>query len=252
MSDTMKTAELEDVLSSIRRLVTEQAEARGPGASRLVLTPSLRIDASAAPDLSEFDLDEADDLPGDDVCEDDATDDERAFDAGEDPEAASEEAWELAWDEEEGGAPSLEERLSELEAAVAATPDETAWAASSARVGSTRLHIGLPEDPSYDDAAEAEEEPEEYRAASAARTRARWQPQPSQRDLDASDEADDTASEDLFSSLEDALDEDALRALVSEIVREELQGALGERITRNVRKLVRSEINRVLSSRAFD
>jgi cell pole-organizing protein PopZ len=43
-----------------------------------------------------------------------------------------------------------------------------------------------------------------------------------------------------------------LRALVAEIIRAELQGALGERITRNVRKLVRREINRVLMSQDFD
>ncbi|AUQ65947.1 hypothetical protein [Phaeobacter inhibens] len=47
---------------------------------------------------------------------------------------------------------------------------------------------------------------------------------------------------------ESFLDEHALRELVSEIVREELQGALGERITRNVRKLVRREIHRALSA----
>ncbi|SHH68534.1 V-type ATPase subunit [Cognatishimia maritima] len=44
------------------------------------------------------------------------------------------------------------------------------------------------------------------------------------------------------------LDEDMLRELVGEIVRQELQGPLGERITRNVRKLVRREINRVLTA----
>ncbi|WP_299350706.1 hypothetical protein [uncultured Shimia sp.] len=42
------------------------------------------------------------------------------------------------------------------------------------------------------------------------------------------------------------LDEAMLRDLVSDIVRQELQGALGERITRNVRKLVRREIHRAL------
>ncbi|MEL7254935.1 MAG: hypothetical protein AAGL23_12220 [Pseudomonadota bacterium] len=52
---------------------------------------------------------------------------------------------------------------------------------------------------------------------------------------------------------EDAvLDEDALRDMVGEIVRQELQGALGERITRNVRKLVRREINRALMSQGLD
>lgn len=46
----------------------------------------------------------------------------------------------------------------------------------------------------------------------------------------------------------EAVDQTALRAMVGDIVREELQGALGVRITRNVRKLVRREIYRVLSS----
>jgi len=48
------------------------------------------------------------------------------------------------------------------------------------------------------------------------------------------------------------IDEDTLRDMVSEIVRQELQGALGERITRNVRKLVRREIHRALTSQEFD
>ncbi|MEP2784705.1 MAG: hypothetical protein ABJO67_09575 [Pseudoruegeria sp.] len=48
------------------------------------------------------------------------------------------------------------------------------------------------------------------------------------------------------------LDEDSLRELVRDLVREELQGVLGERITRNVRKLVRTEINRVLASQEFE
>lgn len=40
-----------------------------------------------------------------------------------------------------------------------------------------------------------------------------------------------------------------MRALVARLIREELQGELGERITRNVRKLVRREIKRVLEAR---
>jgi hypothetical protein len=47
------------------------------------------------------------------------------------------------------------------------------------------------------------------------------------------------------------IDEDLLRELVREVLREELAGALGERITRNVRKLVRMEINRTLSAGEF-
>lgn len=45
------------------------------------------------------------------------------------------------------------------------------------------------------------------------------------------------------------MDEAALRELVGDLVRDELQGMLGERITRNVRRLVRHEIQRALSVR---
>jgi len=51
---------------------------------------------------------------------------------------------------------------------------------------------------------------------------------------------------------EDFLDESMLRDLVAQFVRAELQGSLGERITRNVRKLVRREIHRVLESKEFE
>lgn len=47
-------------------------------------------------------------------------------------------------------------------------------------------------------------------------------------------------------------DEDALRDLVAEIVRQELQSDLGARVTRNIRKLVRREIRRALAARDFD
>jgi cell pole-organizing protein PopZ len=43
-----------------------------------------------------------------------------------------------------------------------------------------------------------------------------------------------------------------LRELVVEIVREELNGVLGDRITQNVRKLVRREIHRVLTIQDLD
>lgn len=53
----------------------------------------------------------------------------------------------------------------------------------------------------------------------------------------------------LAASVISGFDEQALRSLVVEIVHDELGGELGERITRNVRKMVRREINRVLTSR---
>lgn len=235
MSDPLKTAELEDVLSSIRRLVTEQAEARVPGASRLVLTPALRIDAGTAPNLAE---------PEDAALAEPESDDDITS-----PEAP---------DADHPGAPTLEDRLAELEAAVADTPlgaeapEPPTSTAAAASVRATRLHIRLPEDPSYEDETSAPDSaPDPAGTATRAWARPRPEPEDSRATEPDADESDDPL--DLFAAGEDTvLDEETLRRLVGEIVREELQGALGERITRNVRKLVRREINRVLASRDFD
>ena len=69
---------------------------------------------------------------------------------------------------------------------------------------------------------------------------------------EAPSQSEQEASAQLYPRDEDVLDEDALRELVSDIVREELQGALGERITRNVRKLVRREIHRALATQDLE
>lgn len=60
------------------------------------------------------------------------------------------------------------------------------------------------------------------------------------------------AQKDAEEDLSGILSEDLLREIVRDMIREELQGTLGERITRNVRKLVRAEISRALASRDFD
>ena len=88
--------------------------------------------------------------------------------------------------------------------------------------------------------------------------------------LDGADEGADDLAEDLRFSHADRLDDDPdasldalfgpqaaidealLRQIVTEVVRQELQGTLGERITRNVRKLVRREIYRVLDSERLE
>jgi hypothetical protein len=46
--------------------------------------------------------------------------------------------------------------------------------------------------------------------------------------------------------------EDVLRELVRDLIREQLQGDLGERITRNIRKLVKAEIARVVAVQALE
>lgn len=83
-------------------------------------------------------------------------------------------------------------------------------------------------------------------------------------DDDLTDPADDDLDTDLENEIEDLgeaaapfvfpdtevglLDEDTLREIVAEVVRQELQGVLGQRITRNVRKMVRREIRLVLAT----
>ena len=47
-------------------------------------------------------------------------------------------------------------------------------------------------------------------------------------------------------------DEEVLRELVRDILREELAGRMGERITRNIRKLVRAEIARSFATQEFE
>lgn len=68
--------------------------------------------------------------------------------------------------------------------------------------------------------------------------------------LDAGRVAEQAVTDEVLGGIsadETVMDEESLRELVADIVREELQGALGERITRNVRKLVRREIHRALA-----
>ena len=63
--------------------------------------------------------------------------------------------------------------------------------------------------------------------------------------------AADTYVDDVTEFEDTILDEDALRAVIAQIVREELHGQLGERITQQVRKLVRSEIAKALDGRRY-
>ncbi|MGJ8596353.1 hypothetical protein [Sulfitobacter sp.] len=82
---------------------------------------------------------------------------------------------------------------------------------------------------------------------------------PPEQDVKKADDHNDAAPEReaapqgaAFAADDQLIDEESLRDLVSEIVRAELQGALGERITRNVRKLVRREIHRALTAQEME
>lgn len=302
MSEPVSNAEIEDVLSSIRRLVSEdtrttihsrvEEEPSAAAQGRLVLTPSLRVTS-----------DEPEQLPAEDQAE-------QIFDVSPDLAEPAAES-----DLDEDSAHVDEEEVSEKPWS---DPSATLYeAAANAEVepdvedaGETNAHEAEPELQSSDNEAcsdDALEEPEavsevwhkdaqdaedasEYQepkdvglagaveavgAAMAETENDQWEPHgdeppdinvPETEPLEWQDddgEADDLSAPtvtyiddnfdedaddvELFADDEAVLDEATLRELVTDIVREELQGALGERITRNVRKLVRREINRALS-----
>ncbi len=70
------------------------------------------------------------------------------------------------------------------------------------------------------------------------------------KDTDGDDSASDVSehSDQAIAALAALPDEEATRLLIARMIRAELQGDLGEQITRNVRKLVRREIKRALSA----
>ncbi len=77
------------------------------------------------------------------------------------------------------------------------------------------------------------------------------EPEPVHPPLDIQGAVDVDDDADIDVSMDGLIDEAALREIVSQMVRAELQGELGEKITRNVRKLVRREIHRVLLTHDF-
>jgi hypothetical protein len=196
MSERMTNLEIEDVLSSIRRLVSQDAkpvEGAVAAVPRLVLTPALRVPAPAAKaepvaaldsrvqgietllsqSVAEFEPDLAEDLAPDSSFAWPQVDEAPFIDADtpEDPRTA-----------EAGPVSRIDPAKDTPEATVALQPD---WSKSDA-------------DPETDGDAPA------------------------------------------------LLDEATLREIVRDILREELAGPMGTRVTRNLRRLIRSEIARTL------
>ena len=232
MSEPMSSVEIEDVLSSIRRLVSDEmrpqprtaqaapVEARAPqpaaAADKLLLTPALRIVPDAEPEVAVPAFHSVRVQP----------EEEAGFIAVEDEdEVARASVVPLAdYYEDEEAAPVAE--------AASPIPDEvfaTTEAVAEPEAAPDAVdNAGL----DWADAAEAAvraELEEEIGEASYAHIL---------------DDAPEAAA--------GVMDEEALRELVRDIIREELQGTLGERITRNVRKLVRAEVARALAVRDFE
>lgn len=260
MSEPLSSTEIEDVLSSIRRLVSEDMRplARPAGAAapqageKLILTPALRV-----------------------VQEDD-TEAKAVFVATPRLHLADP----VATAETEPSALGLV--VSSVGAAVDAQPDE--W---EAEIGDVQPEAafssegwGLPApDADAELSGDRDNGSDHFEMTDAAEV-------PSWAQQDGGEVADDEAAPvmqgtiepdrvwadaaeaSVIAELADApeqdefldenldvgmrFDEDVLRELVRDILREELAGKMGERITRNIRKLVRAEIARSLASHEFD
>lgn len=191
MTDRMSNIEIEDVLSSIRKLVSDDLRpgpspvapppATRPAVPRLVLTQALRVHPDRAPVAS---------APADD---------------------------------------GLAGRLAELESLMAGQDhefeDESPDSLSAAP--EPRHPDEAPEAPFVSDAGD------EGAALSWTEPTA----------LRAAPDGPDAASP--------LVDDAMMRALIRDVLREELQGDMGERVTRNLRKLVRAEIARALTARGL-
>lgn len=153
----------------------------------------------------------------------------------------------------------LEATIAELEAAVGAEAEEFEPDGSEESAPETAFDWPAATRPAPPVEVEMESEIEAARDAAAAEREApgsATEPEPLQApevEL-ASTAAAPAIDDDLedWDHLGSTIDDERLREIVAEIVREELQGSLGERITRNVRKLVRREIYRILASQDFD
>lgn len=323
MSDPMTNTEIEDVLSSIRRLVSEelrpQQQARvlpdpistaarpttpAPGqAGKLLLTPALRVVAAEESDpitneTADLYSDPADDVVAPVGAAQDgglwsdvgAADASTADDLPDDTFGQADDAAETA---------DVQYVVSRLGAAVAGDDEwespvgdlddfgSTALSAGANPVtGSdapvygrpeplgSRLHLSVPlsDESDFLDITDEPLVADEMIGAGIddlSETMQAPQAVPLRRAVPPSDDdwadaaeaevraeleqgIEDEAVENVYEQSEVAFDEEVLRDLVRDIIREELSGSLGERITRNVRKLVRAEIARALAVREFE
>ncbi|WP_371227191.1 hypothetical protein [Roseovarius sp. 2305UL8-3] len=304
MSDPVTNVEIEDVLSSIRRLVSaddrpeKEAPQEDAAADKLVLTPALRVDNDTAPESDDSVADEAGfdaasddqhaadesvdtgeardhDVPEDvwddggvddedtsqsDAPQNDGLDDDPEEEIAGDPEESAVDAGEIP-----GATSVLTAHIAEIEDAVAAREDD--WEPDG-EIGDDNAAQPMTALPWQDHLATDTGQPEGPMAASETEGLDPFVPEDDPSD-DAEFYAEEVVADDpapaakpgnaflaeddlLEEGAEAIIDEDTLRDLVTEIVRQELQGSLGERITRNVRKLVRREIQRALAAQELE
>ena len=213
MTEAMSRHEIEDVLSSIRRLVSQDPQGKQQGhapekpplTGKLVLTSELRIGppAAGAQEKSHAPVDETAIVP-------------EPLDRTEQPDPAPSDSLltriKSAGNTRPDPAPTEPQDSAETGAPVTSLED-AALEATLSRLESMLAAGGAP------------------------------QPAPDQPAAEPPAPAAQTESTDQL------IDEFILQQLVAQIVRQELQGELGEKITRSIRKLVRAEVARELALR---
>jgi hypothetical protein len=268
MSDAVSNAEVEDVLSSIRRLVSEDRRPvskvieSAPSEEKLVLTPSLRVSNDAPVAGARRKADPVDVSGQDNGDEGEVSADTDTTDAASQPDTVTNfkqrsdilnlGASELVDDNvKSSGSDRLSAKIAALETAIGRISD--GWDAEEREVDDFMspepLAMAWEDDVELDAtgapiAASQNEEPTE---ATAMRDETIVE-------AESYVEEEAAAPQDAAkgAAAEEYLDEDMLREMVEEIVRKELQGVLGERITRNVRKLVRREIHRAMTAQDLE
>jgi cell pole-organizing protein PopZ len=257
MTERMTSVEIEDVLSSIRRLVTQDLRPKPPaGDDKLLLTPALRVVPPA--DVAEPTVDAGDDAPFMDIgaaepvfvrhaVRQDLAGAVTSIGAEVSADGYEPETGEIGpadampvpeWPDSSWVAPDIISEVDEAE--VVALPEEPhGWAQTD--------HAAEPDLPEDSAAAHLFDGDDDDLVADPHTI------DPAGDDAEAAARAaldeDENAGDDAGLT---ALDESMLRDIVRDILREELHGALGERITRNVRKLVRAEINRAMTARDLE
>jgi hypothetical protein len=248
MSGPVSVDEIEDFVSSVRRLVSADARdrpvSRDLGQDRLVLTPAQRVAPGVDPlVLTTRVKDEDPVVPAPSVVPDARL-------------ANDIEVVEAEWEEElwaEPDPPLAELALGAEEAEVVTDvapdltgpepspppPDKVEGGSPWAEVGDDWLDEDL-ELLAPGQAPPLAETPVDEAAGAQAK-------RPDVLKLSADDMLTDGEGNPLT-----VLDEAALQQIIRQLIRDELKGVLGERITQSVRKLVRAEINRALAAHALD
>jgi hypothetical protein len=303
MAGPLSSEEIEDVVSSVRRLVSNEQRprtlSRDLNSERLLLTPAQRVMPETSPlaplmlDSSLLEPRPADPAPAveapveedagttmlyvaadsdpDDIAEDDilpGVDPELAADLA----AAAAEEPEADWEDELWVEPATitlgEAALAAEEAEVLTGPaaedvmdDHADWAPADADLAHDEPVPFVPLRRRAEHlaarlaAGEVMETPRAEAEAEVVQPTAEPAAEPASVSAPAADpgvSAMATEYVDVDGMALAVLDEAALHEIVRQTLRAELQGELGERITRNVRKLVRAEINRALMARDLD